>query len=297
MNKRKFVQLSQLVDMSSPTAILEEVKYNFIQHYPIHEFLKVRMAFRDFLDFYEGRYPGYKACNTKFHDMSHITDCLLAISRLIDGYNINHFINKLPCESVVIALIATIFHDAGYIQTVDDNEGTGAKYTLVHVKRSADFVKKYFKELGYSEKDAIAAGNMIGCTGVVPDVQTIKFQNKVEKNLGYILGTADILGQMASRTYLEKLIFLYNEFREGNVKGYTNELSLLEKTFNFYHEIQDRLKKTLNNMDRYAEYHFNKRYKIHLNMYRISIDEQMKYLKKILTTHRNEYRNMLRRKA
>ncbi len=296
MKNNNHIQLSQLVDMSNPAAVLEEVKYNFILHYPIKEFFRVRLAFRDFLDFYDGRYPGYKACNTQFHDKTHITDSLLAISRLIDGYNIRNPLGKLPVKSVVDALIATIFHDSGYIQTIDDKSGTGAKYMQVHLERSVAFVKKYFRELGYNEKEALSAGNMIACTGSKDDISCVKYQNKVERILCHMLGTADIIGQMASRTYLEKLIFLYNEFKEGNVKGYPTELSVLEKTLGFYSEVKDKLKKYLKGMDKYAQVHFEKRYKINSNIYSIAIDAQMNYLKKILTTNKEGYRSMLKRK-
>ena len=296
MNKSNFVQLSQLVDMSNPAAVLEEVKYNFIQHYPIQEFFRVRLAFRDFLDFYEGRYPGYKACNTQFHDRTHITDTLLAISRLIDGYNIKNPSAKLPLKNVVVSLIATIFHDSGYIQTCDDTSGTGAKYMSIHTKRSAAFVKKYFKEMGYLEKDATSACSMVNCTADTPDAAEIKGGNKTEKTLCRMLGAAEIIGQMASRNYLEKLIFLYNEFREASVKGYPTELSVLEKTFGFYSNVRNKLKKEFKSVDKFATEHFKKRYKIVSDMYTIAIEAQMNYLKKILK-NKESYRSMLKRQV
>ena len=296
MKKSNYVQLSQLVDMSNPAAILEEVKYNFINHYPIQEFFKVRLAFRDFLDFYEGRYPGYKACNTQFHDRTHVTDTLLAISRLIDGYNIKNSSAKLPVKSVVVALIATIFHDAGYIQTCDDTSGTGAKYMSTHSKRSAAFVRKYFKEMGYIEKEADSACSMVSCTADTGEMPAVQIENKHEKTLCRMLGAAEIIGQMASRNYLEKLIFLYNEFKEASVKGYPTELSVLEKTFGFYSEIRKKLRNEFKSVDKFATEHFKKRYKIDSDMYSIAIEAQMNYLKKILG-NKETYRSMLKRKV
>jgi len=102
--------------MKNSAAVLEEVKYNFIYHYSITDFYDVRMTFKDFNDLYDGKYPGYRRCNTKFHDKIHSTDALLAMSRLIDGYNIKN--PKFPVNKVRIALIATILHDTGYIQTM-----------------------------------------------------------------------------------------------------------------------------------------------------------------------------------
>ena len=56
-------------------------------------------------------------------------------------------------------------HDTGYIQTLDDNFGTGAKYTLQHVSRSILFMKKYFAQNDYSKEDFKFCKNCLLCTG------------------------------------------------------------------------------------------------------------------------------------
>ena len=207
------IQLSQLLDMNNPFAVLEEVKCNFIHSYPIYEFAEVRLAFSDFMDLMDGNYPGYRRANTKFHDKKHTTDALLAISRLIDGYNINHA-DKLNVHMVKLALISTIFHDAGYVQTIDDVTGTGAKYTLSHIERSINFLEKYYHKLNFIKKDFESMKNMVNCTGLNVMLNKIKFSSEDEKILGFMLGTADLVGQMSARTYLEKLLHLYKEFKE-----------------------------------------------------------------------------------
>jgi hypothetical protein len=282
--------------MSSPSAAFEEVKNIFIQHYPIAGFYDVRAAFEDFNDLYEGKYPGYRACNTKFHDKIHTTDALVAIARLIDGYNINSAA-KLPMKDVRLALIATILHDTGYIQQQNDRKGTGAKYTLGHVQRSIDFVIRYFKTIGYSKEDSLKAGRIINCTGLSADIKHIKFSGHAERMLGYMLGSADLLGQMASRTYLERLVYLYREFKEGHVKGYSSEAELLKKTLDFYEQTKARLGDTLKGVDKYAVFHFRKRYGVNEDLYRVTIDREITYLKKILDSSSGTFRNMLKRKV
>ena len=91
---------------------------------------------------FRGNYPGYQKCNTWYHDLKHTTDCLLAMARLLHGASLNGL--PLPDRDVVLGLTAALFHDTGYIQAEDDLEGTGAKYTLVHVERSVAFMEKYF---------------------------------------------------------------------------------------------------------------------------------------------------------
>ncbi|HBU70467.1 MAG TPA: hypothetical protein DEE98_08835, partial [Elusimicrobia bacterium] len=280
MKKVVEVQLAELVDMSVPAAVFEEVKNNFIHFYHISDFSAVRDAFRVFNDLYDGKYPGYKSCNTKFHDKIHTTDALLAISRLIDGYNINN--GPMPVEKVKIALIATIMHDTGYVQSARDKSGTGAKYTLMHVDRSIDFIEKYFSEIGLSRKNFISARNMVHCTGLEVHLDSIKFQDREEKILGFMLGSADIMGQMASRTYLERLLYLYKEFKEGHVKGFNSEFELLQKTLEFKAGMKTRLNEILLNLWSYCVPHFKKRYGLGANLYSLAIDRHAEYLKKIL---------------
>ncbi len=295
MRRVRPIQLSELVDMYTPSAVLEEVKYNFINHYSMYEFMEVRAAFKDFNDLYEGKFPGYRACNTKFHDKIHTTDALLAVSRLIEGYNCRNPHKKLPSHEVKIALIATILHDTGYLQKSQDVKGTGAKYTLNHVDRSMEFIGKYLQKMHYSHRDIVTAQNMICCTDLGVQIPKIKFPTPTSRTLGLMLGTADMLGQMASRTYLERLLHLYREFKEGNVKGYASEYDLLKKTFGFHEIMKVRLAKVLKNVQCYVQDHFKKRYHINENMYESAVERQIEYLKSILNDKNDSYREKLRR--
>jgi len=287
------VQFSQLVDMFSPAAVLEEVKNIFIDSYPVARFETVRKVFADFIRLYDGKYPGFHACNTHYHDKMHITDALLAMARLIGGYNLAH--KKIPVRIAKLGLIAAIFHDAGFIKSVRDLKGTGAKYTLTHVDRSIHFVKAYFGKHGFTAKEARAVANMIMCTDMAMPVEKINFAGPEERKVALMLGSADLLGQMASRCYLERLLVLYREFREGHVKGYSSELELLRKTLGFSRFIDNRLAVTLEDVERYARAHFRKRYRINKDLYRESMDKQLAYLKDTVLSHPEKYRTFLHR--
>jgi len=47
-------------------------------------------------------------------------------------------------------------------------------------------------------------------------------------------GTADLLGQMGDRTCLEKLPFLYDEFKIAHIKELGSELGFFRNTPNFF---------------------------------------------------------------
>lgn len=286
-------QFSQLVDTFSPPAVLEEVKNIFINSYRAGEFLPVRRAFADFLRLYDGKYPGFYPCSTQYHDQMHVTDSLLAVARLIDGHNSSR--RKLPVRAARLGLLAAIFHDAGFIKSARDLTGTGAKYTLTHVDRSVRFVKVYFRKLGFPAKDAGTAAAMIRCTDLAQPVEKIRFHAPGEKKVGLMLGAADLLGQMSSRCYLERLLVLYREFREGRVQGFSSELDLLRKTAGFAKVIKKRLAVTLEGVDRYARVHFSNRYRINKDLYREAMGKQLAYLKDTVLKHPDTYKTHLRR--
>jgi hypothetical protein len=110
-----------------------------------------------------------------------------------------------------------------------------------------------------------------------------------------MLGTADLLGQMADRSYLERLPFLYREFQEGRVPGFESELDLLKKTPAFWEFTQSRLAVDLRNMDRYMRDHFRVWWGLDQDLNRDTIEENIAYLKFVLENHGSEYHKYLRR--
>ena len=287
-------QLSQLVDMYDPAAVLAEAKRIFTDRYGAAPFEPVEKAFADVLRLYSGRYPGYCACNTRYHDIMHITDSFLAMARLLDGYNSVHAA-LFPARLASVGLIAALLHDAGFIQRRGDKKGTGAKYTVTHVARSVAFIRSYLPKNGFGREDVRAASNALWCTDLSTRLSGIGFRGQREKVLGFMLGSADLLGQMASRCYLERLALLYEEFREAGVPGFTSELDLLRKTTGFYRLMDERLSVSLGGVRRYLRAHFRARYRVDRDMYRESMDRQMDFLRSVVLAHPRSYSGYLRR--
>jgi hypothetical protein len=123
---------------------------------------------------------------------------------------------------------------------------------------------------------------MIHCTELSMDISSIMFPSHNIELLGKILGAADLLAQMADRTYLEKLLFLYYEFREGDVSSYEDEVDLLRKTVKFYNFIAQRLETMFDRTDRFMTSHFASRLDIHKNLYHEAIERQKNFLQQIL---------------
>ena len=105
------------------------------------------------------------------------------------------------------------------------------------------------------------------------------------------------MAQMADRMYLEKLLFLYYEFREGEVGDYKSKVDLLRKTIGFFDFIDHRLKSVLGATHRFVSPHFASRWGIHSDMYGEAIEKQKIYLKQILGISDTDPLDYLRREG
>jgi hypothetical protein len=191
--------------------------------------------------------------------------------------------------------LSTLFHDIGYIQPEYDNEGTGAKYTNGHEERGIAFLAEYLGKKGFSDKYIGDCGNIIMCTDISTPIDKIPFTDKKAEMLGKILASADLLGQMADRTYLEKLLFLFYEFKEGGIDIYDNEFELLENTVTFSKFAIKRLECDLDNYKQYMVYHFKNKWGVDFDPYMGSIERHLEYLQRIVCEHKDDYREYLKR--
>ena len=107
--------------------------------------------------------------------------------------------------------------------------------------------------------------------------------------MGKILGTADLIGQMADSKYLEKLPHLFDEFQEGGITDYNTELDLLQKTPAFWEFTQNRFATELGNVDLYLRDHFKVRWGIDRDLDREAIEKNISRLQHILEHYPTDY--------
>jgi len=289
-NKR---QLATLVDMESPEAVHEEVLHILSLIRPDFDTAPVRRTFRFAVDLYEGQLKEYKACNTDYHNLRHITDTYLAMARLLHGAQLSG--EDFSEHEIVLGLTGALMHDTGMIQESSDDEGTGAKYTPDHVRLSMDFVTKHASTLLLNEQEISDLRDMILCTDLMTGINSINFSTTKTELLGKMLGTADLIAQMADRTYLEKLLFLYHEFREAEMGDCKNEVDFLQQTLNFFEISDKRFKETLENTMRFMVPHFKARWDIDENLYILSLNNQRTFLEKILADESTSVYQKLKR--
>jgi len=100
---------------------------------------------------------------------------------------------------------------------------------------------------------------------------------------------------MSDRAYLEKLLFLYYEFREAEIDGFNTTYDILRNTLSFYETTLERLDGPLKKSYDYAFHHFRLRHNIEENLYMTAIEKQMEYLGTIIEDETTNFRNKLKR--
>lgn len=112
----------------------------------------------------------------------------------------------------MVGLVLALFHDSGYIRRVNERHRNGAEFTAYHVSRSADFLGDYLPTVGLGHWVPVAQ-QVVHFTGYEICLDDIELADPLDSVLGHLLGSADLMAQMADRCYLEKCRDrLYGEF-------------------------------------------------------------------------------------
>jgi hypothetical protein len=222
------------VDFADPQDTLQYVRQLFLEGFPGRSPEFLTTVFERVCDLFAGRYPGYRACDTEFHDIAHTCQATVAALRILDGQRKSGRRPVITARDFELAHAAILLHDAGYIKKTGDTQGTGAKYTLTHVERSADFAGAFLPPFGVTEDEIRIIRLAIRCTGVQVDTSRLEFHDDRERFLGCALGTGDMLGQMAAGNYPKQLPALYHEFVEAGITAYTSAADLMRRTRGFY---------------------------------------------------------------
>jgi hypothetical protein len=286
-----------------------EIRELFVNHDPVDSWRKasdivqsisadidltsVRNVFDDVICLFVGSYPGYRPIQTPYHDLRHTLDVFICSVRMLHGVHLSE--GKLTDEEIALIMIAALLHDIGYAQKSDETIGSGAQYTKIHVTRGISFMEQNLSNWSIPTTWATLLKQIISCTDPRLNLSAINFFSPRIQLLGQIVGSADIVGQMADRTYLEKLLFLYIEFKEADYGNFENTHDLLKKSHAFYDSTRKKLDGELGGMYQRLSYHFKDWVGEDRNFYLESLEQNIKYLDKIIMLHESEWFSMLKR--
>lgn len=290
--RKGHMDVSNTVDVTDADAVATAVHTILRRCYPGCDFYPVDRLFGDFSRLYGGRYPGFRACDLGYHDAQHVLDVTLAMARLIDGHERNPgTVGSLGPELALAGIAAALFHDSGYIRrTRDHRNKNGAAYTRVHVSRSARFLAEYLPGVGLQRLTGVCT-RIVHFTGYELEPGDIPVACGRERRLGTLLGSADLIAQMADAEYVRKCRdHLYEEFEIGGLAGewghnshtgivYRSPAHLLETTPAFMQRtIDERLEGQLEGVHHCVARHFGGS-----NPYMDAIAENRRQLQLLLT--------------
>jgi len=287
MHRRNEFDVENRINTTDSDAVSREVRTIYQDLYQKADADSINQAFRDVALLYAGEYPGYYACDTSYHDIQHVLDVTLAMARLMNGAARATHSQVINERLFSFGIVTALYHDCGYIRhRKDTRHANGAEYTKIHVSRGGRFLEEYLHKIGMGEFAPVAA-RTLHFTGY--EIPTEKIRVDPEFRLiGNLLGSADILAQMADRCYLEKCYDrLYPEFVSGGIARvetpegkeqvvFESAADLIYQTPRFYASAQKRLRVDLGGYCDYVEKHFGGE-----NLYFSELDKNIEHAKKI----------------
>ena len=282
----------RLVSIAEPGPAMAEVHAIWKSRLAPDHLRLLEAACTDVQELFAGRVSGYAACNTPYHTLEHTMLVFVAMARILDGaWRSDSLVEP---TQLLAGLIAALYHDAGYIQDADDTRGTGAKHTVGHETRSCRQLERFLQATDAPAELCRLAADAIGDTEIdqnPPDPA----EREGPSQLGTYLMYADLLGQMADRAYLEKLLLLFVEFREAGFRQYHSELDVLRGTPGFYWSLSASNSGALNDISELIRTHFGERIGAARDLYDEYIRRNLDYIGWIFANDPQKHRAHLRR--
>ena len=233
---------------------------------------------------FQGRFEKFRASEGKYHDLRHTRNVVLATIRLLHGLHLQG--TRLSPEMMEFCLVSAYFHDMGMLLTTEDNDMAGSAYLCHHEERSIRYLTAYLNQHTHLGRYSEGCAPVINCTNLTIAPETLTFASPELRLAGHILGSADILAQMADRYYLESLPHLYQEQLDAGIELHGSFLEMMRQTTRFYHEvIENRLCHSFANICQAIKTHFRLWWGVDRNLYLEFIDQNIKHLEDVVRKH------------
>jgi hypothetical protein len=278
------VDPTQTVNLSSPYEVLRRIDQILKRFWPDYDHATLARGVDDVARAFRGDYPGLLRCDTHYHDLRHALDTGLAMARLLDGFVLATRDSGGPsidAEDALLGVLLALNHDIGLLRRDDEAHLQGASLTPVHERRGVSFMTGYLAKTSLGNLAEKAELIMVTRLDyhMPPDMPA------VDDVLSCLLGSADLMAQLADRNYLEKCReFLFVEFSAIGIAGesdvpYPTPEILLKKTPAFYTGLlRQRIHDEYRDADRFMATHFGGECP-----YTASIERNFNYLQKILS--------------
>jgi len=199
-----------------------------------HTDLRIKFLYEFLIELCVKGNDQYYRLKTQYHNIDHFLSSVEVFVDIYDGIVKESIITKDP-NNFFCGVIATLYHDIGFLKNKDEKLGTGAQYINCHVDRGCEFVSKNFSEILTQEEQ-----NKI-CK-LIKTTDYFKPNYNVGLNeLGACVALADWLSQMSDELYVDKLERLYKEFDEyqrfNKINMYNSFEDMVHKTPGFWNKL------------------------------------------------------------
>ena len=239
-----YYQLNE-VDTHDYNAVSFAIVSTLLRAWPEVEAYYVPRLIHDVHHLFDGEFLEVQPMDTRYHDLEHTLQASLCFTRIMVQRHLCGVSPIIDPEDFKLGLIAVALHDTGYLKSISDHEGTGAKFTRVHEQRSCQYAARYLQKFDFDGFSIDAIQKMIRCTGPFSDIASIEFPNGKYRIMGQAVCTADYISQMSDKHYVGKLYHLYEEFEESDdyngvpkkERVFAHFEDLLAKTPDFWEKI------------------------------------------------------------
>ncbi|WP_300668974.1 hypothetical protein [Desulfoluna sp.] len=282
-----------LVTMGSHDEVRDEVRTLFCLIWPDGDVSLLDEAWGDVARLYNGQWPGYHACDTPYHNLTHVITVTLAMARLLHGAVLDGY--PVSEREGLLSIVAALFHDAGLIRRTEDPETRGAELTTEHVARGMVMLGTYLRERGWGEDACGFVASLLACTELSADSFLVVFENQEQRYLGALLKAADLAGQMADMRYGEKILLLGEELHAAEKQAFIGEKTLLENSPAFCRRIlAEMVDETGKSVLDHFQTHFRVYRGMDRNVYVDQIRGQISFLEEVIAKGGDAYRETLR---
>ena len=157
-------------------------------------------------------------------------------------------------------------------------------------------MENYLSGIDFTAGDILDCSHIIECTKLSLSLDEIPFRTEGTKTMGQVLGSADLIAQLADKNYLKKLPLLFLEFKEAGMEGFDTPLELFKNTVEFYHTVaRTRLAEEMDNISAAVQYHFKSRWDIDRDLYAESIKNNIKSMRETTESCDENYACMIKK--
>lgn len=275
------LQLTKVFEGSLYGDILDEICFLVAEIFPPFDLSIIKDAHHDLASLFSGKTPGFLKTHLPYHNLRHSQMVALATVRLFHGLHHNGI--AFHQDTLLKGVLAAYFHDSGLL-VLDSESGISAPQLLQgHEKRSIETLKYYLQTRNIQESIGNDCGIIIRYTDLKKDSTTLAAHDAEVRLAGQVVGSADIVAQMADRYYLELLPKLYYELEAGGINTHSSAVELMEHTANFYRNVVlKRLMAIFADGSKALRTHFRIRYGIDQDLYDENIRKNLKYLDTVI---------------